>query len=98
MTELERQFAVALKRLSAQFRTQRRQDANEQRRQAEQIEALQQQVERLSAENDVSRQRTERQDAETANLQQWVERLDGQVTGLARAYRTLAETLRELWS
>ena len=59
---------------------------------------MQQQVERLSAENEVSRQRTERQDTETANLQQWVERLDGQVTGLARAYRTLAETLRELWS
>jgi len=89
--------AVALKRLSAQFRTQRRQDANEQRRQAEQIEALQQQVERLSAENEVSRQRTERQDAEIAIWRQWFERLDAQVTGLARAYRTLAETLSERW-
>ena len=51
------------------------------RRQGEQIEALQQQNERQAEENEVLRQR--------------IERLDGQVSGLARAYRTLAETLRE---
>jgi len=52
------------------------------RRQGEQIEALLQQNERQAEENEVLRQR--------------IERLDGQVSGLARAYRTLAETLREL--
>ena len=41
MTELERQLTAALKRLSAQYET-------EQRRQSEQVEALQGQVERLS--------------------------------------------------
>ena len=54
------------------------------RRQGEQIEALQQQNERQSTEN--------------ATLRRQVERLDGQVRGLAQAYRTLAETLRELLS
>ena len=54
------------------------------RRQGEQIEALLQQDERRAEENEVLRQR--------------IERLDGQVRGLAQAYRTLAETLRELWS
>ena len=58
---------------------------------------MQQRIERLSAENEVSRQQSERQDAETAILQQWFERLDGQVTGLARDYGTLAATLRERW-
>ena len=90
MSELEGQSTVAFERLCAHFE-------QGQRRHAEQIEALQQQVERLSAENEVSRQRTERQDAEIATWRQWFERLDAQVTGLARAYRTLAETLRERW-
>ena len=54
------------------------------RRQGEQIKALLQQDERRAEENEVLRQR--------------IERLDGQVSGLAQAYRTLAETLRELWS
>ena len=40
MTELERQLTAGLKRLSAQYET-------EQRRQSEQVEALQKQVERL---------------------------------------------------
>ncbi len=53
------------------------------RRQGEQIEALQ--------------QRTEQQAADNATLRRQVERLDGQVRGLAQAYRTLAETLREPW-
>ena len=97
MTELEGQFAVALKRLSAQFRTEQRQDANEQRRQSEQFEALLRQVEQQAAENEVLRQRVEQQAAESATLRRQVERLDGQVTGLARDYETLAATLRELW-
>ncbi len=43
MTELERHLTAALKRLSAQYET-------EQRRQSEQVEALQRQVERLSGQ------------------------------------------------
>ena len=43
MTDLERRLAAALERLSAQYET-------EQRRQSEQVEALQRQVERLSAQ------------------------------------------------
>ena len=83
MSELEGQFAVALKRLSAQFRTERRQDANEQRGHSEQVEVLQQRIEQQAAQN--------------ATLRQQFERLDAQVTRLAQAYETLAETLRELW-
>ena len=77
MTELEGHSTAALERLCAQFEL-------EQRRQGEQIEALQQQI--------------ERQDAESAILRQQFERLDGQVTRLAQDYRTLAETLRERWT
>ena len=84
MTELEGQFAVALKRLSAQFRREQRQDANEQRRQSEQVEAL--------------LQRAEQQAAESATLRRQVERLDGQVTGLARDYETLAAILQGRWT
>ena len=91
MTELEGQSTAALERLCAHFEL-------GQRRQGEQIEALQQRIERLSAENEVLRQRTERQDAESAILRQQFERLDEQVTGLARDYETLAATLRELWT
>ena len=69
MTELERQLAEALKRLSAQSGTERR-------RQSEQVEALRQRVERLSAENEA--------------LQRQIERLDGQVTRLAEYYGTSA--------
>ncbi len=76
MSELEGQSTVAFERLCAHFEL-------GQRRQGEQIEALQQRIERLSAENEVLRQQSER--------------LDGQVTGLARDYETLAATLRELW-
>ena len=67
MTELERQLTEALKRLSAQSETERR-------RQSEQVEALRQRVERLSAENEA--------------LQRQIERLDGQVTRLAEYYGT----------
>ena len=67
MIELERQLTEALKRLSAQSETERR-------RQSEQVEALRQRVERLSAENEA--------------LQRQIERLDGQVTRLAEYYGT----------
>ena len=69
MTELERQLTEALKRLSAQSETERR-------RQSEQVEALRQRVERLSAENDT--------------LKRQIERLDGQVTRLAEYCGTSA--------
>ena len=55
MTELERQLTEALKRLSAQSETERR-------RQSEQVEALRQRVERLSAENEALQRRIERLD------------------------------------
>ena len=84
MTELERQLAMALKRLSAQFETAQRQRAEERRRDSEQLEALRQHVERLAKEN--------------ASLRQRIERLDGHVRGLAQDYATLAETLPELWT
>ncbi len=71
MTELERQLTEALKRLSAQSETERR-------RQSEQVEALRQRVERLSAENEA--------------LQRQIERLDGQVTRLTEYYGTSAVT------
>ncbi|MXY29896.1 MAG: hypothetical protein F4174_02650 [Acidobacteria bacterium] len=77
MSELERQSTIAFERLCAHFE-------REQRRQGEQIEALQ--------------QRTERQSAENATLRRQFERLEGQVRLLAQDYRTLAETLRGPWS
>ena len=76
MSELEGHSTAAFERLCAQYE-------REQRRQGEQIEALQHQIEQQSAEN--------------ATLRQQIERLDGLVTGLAQGYETLAETLRELW-
>ena len=69
MTALEEQLTRALRRLSAQSETERR-------RQSEQVEALRQRVERLSAENEA--------------LQRQIERLDGQVTRLAEYYGTSA--------
>ena len=77
MTESEKQLATALGRLSAQ-------SARERQRDAEQIEALQQQAEQHAAES--------------ATLRRQFERLDGRMTGLAQDYETLAETLRELWT
>ena len=76
MSELEGQSTVAFERLCAHFEL-------GQRRRGEQIEALQQRIERLSAENEV--------------LRQQFKRLDVQVTGLAQDYRTLAATLRGQW-
>ena len=76
MSELEGHSTAAFERLCALYEL-------EQRRQGEQIEALQHQIEQQSAEN--------------ATLRQRIERLDGLVTGLAQGYETLAETLRELW-
>ena len=90
MTELEGQLGVALKRLSAQFRT-------EQRQHSEQVAALQQRVAQQDAESAILRQRVEQQAAERATLRRQFERLDGQVTRLAQDYETLAETLREFW-
>ena len=83
MTELERQLTEALKRLSAQSETERR-------RQSEQVEALRQRVERLSAENDTLRQRIERLSAENEVLQQRIERLDVLATRLAEYFGTSA--------
>ena len=55
-----------------------------QRRQGVQIEALRRRIERLSAANEV--------------LRRQFDRLDGQVRLPAQDYRTLAETLRGLWT
>ena len=76
MSELEGHSTAAFERLCAHYE-------REQRRQGDQIEALQQQIGQQSAEN--------------ATLRQRIERLDGLVTGLAQGYETLAATLRELW-
>ena len=83
MTELETHLTTALKRLSAQFRTELQQHAEERQRHSELVEAL--------------HRRIKQQDAESAILRQRIERLDGLVNGLAQDYETLAETLRELW-
>ena len=83
MTELERQLMTALRTLSAQSGTERRQHADEQQRHSEQVEAL--------------RQRIEQQAAERATLRRQFERLDAQMTRLAQDYRTLAATLRGRW-
>ena len=55
----------------------------ERRRHSVQVEALQ--------------QRVERQAARSETLRRQVERLTGQMTRLARDYRTLAATLRGRW-
>ena len=86
MTELERQLTEALKRLSAQYETERR-------RHSEQVEALQGRVERQSEENEGLRQHVERQSGENAALRRRIEWLDEQVTRLAESYGTLAATL-----
>ena len=77
MTELERQLTAALRKLSAQYETQ-------QRRHAEQVEALQ--------------QRVEQQAAQSETLRRQIEQLSGHVTGLDADYKTIAATLREWWS
>ena len=84
MTELERQLMTALRTLSAQSRTQRRQHTEEQQRDSEDVEAL--------------RRRFEQQAVENETLRRQFERLDGRMTRLAQDYRTLAATLRERWT
>ena len=84
MTELERQLMTALRTLSAQSRTQRRQHAEAQQRDSEQVEAL--------------RRRFEQQAVENETLRRQFERLDAQMTRLAQDYRTLAATLRGRWT
>ena len=74
MTELERQLTAALRKLSAQYETQ-------QRRQTEQVEALQ--------------LRVEQQAAQSETLRRQIEQLSGHVTGLDADYKTIAATLRE---
>ena len=91
MSELDGHSTTAFERLCAHYE-------REQRRQGEQIEALQQRIEQQSAENATLRRRIERQDADGGALREQFERLDGLVTGLAQDYETLAETLRELWN
>ena len=61
MTAVERQLAVALRALSAQFET-------EQRRHSEQVEALRQQIERQTTEGVTLRQRVERLSAQVTSL------------------------------
>ena len=77
MTELERQLTAALRKLSAQHET-------KQRRHTEQVEALQ--------------QRVERQAAQSETLRRQIVQLSGHVTGLDADYKTIAATLREWWS
>ena len=86
MTALEEQLTRALRRLSAQYETERR-------RHSGQVEALRQRVERLSGESEALRQRVERQTEESEALQRRIEWLDEQVTRLAESYGTLAATL-----
>ena len=83
MTGLERRLTVALERLSAQYEMERR-------RQSEQVEALQQQVEALGRQ-------VERQAEQSEALQRQVERLSGQVTRLTEHYGTLVGTSRGRW-
>ena len=64
---------TALRTLSAQSRTKRRQHADEQQRHVEQVEALRQRIERQAAENET--------------LRRQFERLDGQMTRLAQDNR-----------
>ena len=61
MTALEEQLTRALRRLSAQYET-------EQRQQSGQVEALRQHVERQSGENEALRMRIERLDGQVTRL------------------------------
>ncbi|MCZ0936607.1 MAG: hypothetical protein OXJ54_15720 [Gemmatimonadetes bacterium] len=79
MTALEEQLTRALRRLSAQYGTERR-------RQSEQVEALRRRFERQSGENEAMRQRVERLSAENEVLQRQIERLDVLATRLAEYF------------
>ena len=93
MSELERQLTEALKRLSAQYETEQRRHSEQVEVLQRHVEALQQRVERQSAENEALRQHVERQSGENEALQRRIEWLDGEVTRLAECYGTLAATL-----
>ena len=73
MTELERQLTAAFERLSAQF-------GKEQQWYSERVDALQQRVERQTADSETSRQR--------------IEQISGQLRCVVADFRTLAATLR----
>lgn len=90
MSELQERQTAAFARLSAQFE-------REQRQHGEQVEALRQQVEQQAEQIATLRQRIERQDAESAIWRRQSERLDERVTHLAQDYKTLVDTLNELW-
>ena len=62
----------------------RRQHAEEQQRDSEDVEALRQRIEQQAAENET--------------LRRQFERLDGRTTRLAQDYRTLAAMLRGRWT
>ena len=89
-----RQLTAALKRLSAQYETERRRHSGQVEALRRQVEALRGRVERQSGENEALRQQVGRQTEESGALQMRIERLDGQVTRLAECYGTLAATFR----
>ena len=74
MTELEKQLAEALERLSAQ-------SARERQRDAEQIEALQLQAEQQAAENATWRRQFERLDGQITHLARDYETLAAMLHG-----------------
>ena len=97
MSELKEQQTVALERLCAQFEREQRQHAEQVEQQAAQIKTLRLQVEQQAEQIATLRQRIERQDAESAIWRRQSERLDERVTHLAQDYKTLVDTLNELW-
>ena len=68
MTGLERQLMTALRTLSAESRTERRQHAEEQQRHSEDVEALRQRFERQAAENETLRRQFERLDGQNDTI------------------------------
>ena len=87
MTALEEQLTRALRKLSTQYE-------KEQRRHAEQVEALQGHAERQSGEIEALRQHVERQSAEYEALQMQIERLDALATRLVEYSGTSAVARR----
>ena len=82
--ELERRLLTAFRALSRQYETEQQRQCEEQRRHSEQVEALQQRVERQAVEN--------------KTLRRLVEHYGGQVTRLTAELKTLTEALRGPWS
>ncbi len=93
MSELQRQLTEALKRLSAQYETERRRHYGQVEALRRHVEALRGRVERQSEENEALRQHAERQSEESETLRLRIKWLDGQVERLAESYGTLAATL-----